>query len=169
MLPYYISLILACTELALSLPKCSPGRIRTYNLLLTRILLLPKGLDYLMSVPIKIEDETRVYSLYTFILRLRSGRVFRRSLARDSPDDDEVMISGVPRISPIFTRILLLGAANNQKSFDPSISSGFQTFGLQQEAALPLSYRGMSMNEIIISRFLDYAINPLYCFLTHTL
>ncbi len=70
----------------------SPGRIRTSNLLLTEPLLLPKGLDYLMSDQ---KIETRVYSLYTFLL------------ARDNPD----ITSGVPRISPIFQSVLLRKAA----------------------------------------------------------
>ena len=64
---------------------CSPGWIRTSNLLLTELLLLPRGLDYLITPP----GRGRVYSLYTFILRLRSGRVLRRNLARDSPQKKE--------------------------------------------------------------------------------
>ncbi|EKD80310.1 MAG: hypothetical protein ACD_40C00144G0001 [uncultured bacterium] len=81
--------------------QCSPGRARTYDLDLTVPLLLPKGLDYLISHLIG----TRVYSLYTFNLAKA------RNLARDCPDGDKVIISGFPRISPIFTQTLLDEAA----------------------------------------------------------
>ena len=54
----------------------SADRTRTCNLILTDLLLLPKGLDYLMSD----FNRTRVYSLYTF-----NFRFFLKNLARDCP------------------------------------------------------------------------------------
>ena len=97
--------------------QCSPGRARTYDILLTvtpQISLWP-GLSHSPHFQ-KIEEIGYIVSTRLFDLR--------RNLARDSPS---ILAhgGGIPRISPIFQKALLLIAAL-----------------LDREALYRLSYRG---------------------------